>query len=131
MKPRSTSKTSRPSQGDSSDSTFSQGTDIASVVRSLVTDYAEPARILELYYWSQEPGLPELIRALMALPPAQRAALQSFFAMISDPNFVSATIDPAGGLTLFSPDVAEALAATRNARQKVRHLASSRRSQPG
>ena len=87
--------------------------DISSIVRTLMTEHADPARVLELYYWCQEPGLVDAIRALVALPKKSRAALQAFLVMVENPRLVSATVDQFGRLTLFSPQVAETVALLR------------------
>ena len=52
--------------------------EIWEVVRTLVLGCADHNRVLELFYWSQEPGLLETARALLALPDRSRSTLQSF-----------------------------------------------------
>lgn len=69
-----------------------------------------PQRVAELHYWSQEPGLLETIRAIVAMPPASRAALATFLDIAGDPQSVAATVDGHGNLTFTSPNIAEALA---------------------
>jgi hypothetical protein len=73
----------------------------------------DPARVMEFYYWSQEPGLLEIIRAIAAMPPATREALESFIAIGADPNSVVATWASSGRLTLESRGVGEALTVVR------------------
>jgi hypothetical protein len=51
----------------------------------------DPARVIEMAYLSQEPGLMEIIRAIACLPVATRAALQAFLSAVPDPGQVSAT----------------------------------------
>jgi hypothetical protein len=48
------------------------------------------ARVIEMAYLSQEPGLMEIIRAIACLPVATRAALQAFLSAVPDPGQVSA-----------------------------------------
>ena len=38
------------------------GTDLGDVVQSLIAEAGNSARLLECYYWNQEPGLLEMIR---------------------------------------------------------------------
>ncbi len=66
--------------------------------------------MLELYYWSKEPGLLDIIRGIAAMPEQARAALESFVAMASEPKSVSATLDARGVLQLSSSDVARTVA---------------------
>ncbi len=44
-------------------------------VVSRIVGRCDPARLMELYYWSQEPGLLEIIRAVSAMPQATRAGV--------------------------------------------------------
>ena len=92
--------------------------DLDTIIRFLMTEYADPARVLELYYWSLEPGLLDIIRGVMALPKQPRAAVQAFLAMAPNPKLVDSKIDNFGRLTLFSPQVAETLATVRDALQR-------------
>lgn len=62
------------------------------------------ARLLELYYWSQEPWLLEIIRAVAGTNDAAREALQSFFALGGDPQHVNVTWASTGKLYLESLD---------------------------
>jgi hypothetical protein len=50
----------------------------------------DPARVIELAYLSQEPGLLEIIRAIACLPVATRAVLQAFLSAAPDVGQVSA-----------------------------------------
>jgi hypothetical protein len=68
------------------------------------------ARLRELYYWSCEPGFLEVVRTLAAMPENARAGLEAFVSMAHDPSTITATLDPAGRLTLASPQVAETIA---------------------
>jgi hypothetical protein len=71
---------------------------------------ASPERVVELYYWSQEPELLATIRAIVAMPPSSQAALATFLEIAGDPQSVAAKVDGRGNLTLTSPCIAEALA---------------------
>ena len=48
-------------------------------VVSQIVSRCDHARLVELYYWSQEPGLLEIIRAIAGMPESGREALESFF----------------------------------------------------
>ncbi len=62
------------------------------VIRTLVLGNADHNRILELYYWSLEPELLEMVRAYLALPPKVQTALASYLARSRARN-VSAKLD--------------------------------------
>ena len=70
---------------------------------------SDPERIVELYYYCQEPDLLRIIRAISAMPEASRDALASFFALVTDPQSVSATWESSGRLSLESPHLLEAI----------------------
>ena len=70
---------------------------------------------MEIYYWSQEPGLSNVIRAYMSLPKRTRSVLGAFWRMAENPRLVSATIDERGRLALFSPEIVDTLAVVRKA----------------
>lgn len=84
------------------------------VLRRLIRHVRSPAKIIELYYWSQEPGLREFMRSVVAMAPESRAPLQAFFAMESEPDHIEVFVDPSGRLTLTSPQVQESLAILAN-----------------
>ena len=56
----------------------------------LAPESSEPARAIELAYWSEEPGLLEVIRAVACLRPETRTALLTFLAKASDARRISA-----------------------------------------
>jgi hypothetical protein len=78
-------------------------------VVSRIVAKCDPARLMEIYYWSREPGLLEIIRAIAAMPEPGRQALESFFALGGDPETVVATWEESGRLTLQSNNLGEAL----------------------
>ena len=51
---------------------------------------SEPARAIEMAYWSDEPGLLEIIRAVACLRPETRMALLAFLSNASDARRISA-----------------------------------------
>jgi len=73
----------------------------------------DPGRVMELYYWSKEPGLLDIMRAIGAMPEASREALESFFALVGDPQSVAATWESSGRLALESRNLGETLAVAR------------------
>jgi hypothetical protein len=81
----------------------------ADLLKAVITNSGDPARILELYYWSREPGLLEMIRAIVAMRPSSVAALEAFLAMTPDRHSIVATLEGTGRLTLDSPQVAQAI----------------------
>lgn len=83
--------------------------DIATLVQNLIAQTGDSRRILECYYWSQEPGLLELVRAFLAMPPEAQVALRTFMAAAVVRNSITASIDASGALTLRSPEAASLL----------------------
>jgi len=67
-----------------------------------------PSRLFELYYWTQEPHLLALMRGLANLPPASRAALESFFRFAGDRSTVTARLGLKGELILEARHMEEA-----------------------
>ena len=84
--------------------------DLASIVQKLIVEAGNGQRILECYYWSQEPGLLELIRAFLAMPFEAQTALRTFLAAAVVRSSISVSIDASGSLTLRSPEAASLLA---------------------
>jgi hypothetical protein len=78
-------------------------------VMSQIVAKCDPARLMELYYWCQEPGLLEITRAIAAMPESAREALESFFALGGDPQSVSASWEMDGRLLLESNNLEQAL----------------------
>jgi hypothetical protein len=68
------------------------------------------SHVLELEYWSREPGVLEIVRALIAMPEHTRAAVEAFCAMVHEPAAVAAELDSAGRLTLTSAQMGRSLA---------------------
>jgi hypothetical protein len=67
-----------------------------------------PSRLFELYYWTQEAHLLALMRGLANLPPASRAALESFFRFAGDRATVTARLGLKGELILEARHTKEA-----------------------
>ena len=80
------------------------------LMRTLVAGCDKPAAALEVYYWSKEPGLIEIVRAIAMMPEDTRAAIEAFVALAHDPRTVTAGLDPRGVLTLASVQAAKTVA---------------------
>ena len=78
------------------------------VVNQIVAK-CDPARLMEIYYWSEEPGLLEIIRAVAGLSETARESLESFFALGGDPQSIIASWETDGRLTLESNNLGRAL----------------------
>ena len=83
--------------------------DLVAVVQNLVAQAGNSAQMLECYYWTQEPGLLELIRAFLAMPVEAQTTLRTFFAAAVVRSSITASVDAAGTLTLRSPEAATLL----------------------
>jgi len=82
----------------------------ARLLRTLAACDGNPADMLELYYWSKEPGFTQLIRAIVTMPEHTRAALETFIALARDSKSVTAALDPRGVLTLCSAEASRSAA---------------------
>jgi hypothetical protein len=80
------------------------------LIRTLLAACDDPAVALELLYWSREPGLVEVIRAVATMPEETRAAVEAFVGLARDPRTVSATLGQNGVLTLQSREVTKTVA---------------------
>ena len=85
------------------------------LVRALVAGCGSPAQVLELYYWSKEPGLIDVIRAIVAMPEETRATLEAFMAISRDAKSVVATLDRRGVLSLTSANAMKTVALAEHA----------------
>ena len=84
--------------------------DLADVVQSLIAQASNNARLLECYYWAQESGLLEMIRAFLAMPVEAQTVLRAFFVAAVVPRSITTSLDATGALTLRSPEAAAVLA---------------------
>jgi len=82
------------------------------LIQTLVSGRVPASRILELFYWSQEPGALEMLRIFLGLSAQDSAALLRFF-QAAEPSSVAISANEAGELVL-SP-------AARPPRQAVTH----------
>lgn len=80
------------------------------LIRMLMTGGGKASSVLELYYWSREPGMIEIMRGIVAMPEETRGALEAFLALSRDPKTIRANISQAGVLMLAAPEAAQAVA---------------------
>jgi hypothetical protein len=73
------------------------------VIKTLAFGEPEASRLLELYYWTREPGMLELIRAFLDLPERTQRGLSDFLLNIKPQTIVS-SIDQQGRLVLSQSD---------------------------
>lgn len=69
------------------------------VVKTLVNGGASTSRLLELYYWTREPGMVELIRAYLDLPDHAQRGLRDFL-LNGWPQSIRSSFDTQGRLVL-------------------------------
>jgi hypothetical protein len=83
---------------------------LAGLLKRIVEECPHPARLIELYYWSSEHELADVMRQYIALSPDVRAALHGFLMLVKDaPSSVTVQIAANGEMT-FSAPAAEELA---------------------
>jgi hypothetical protein len=82
------------------------------LVGLIIRDCGNAAKVLEMYYWSQQSSFLEAARALSGLDLRTRSILQSFLTM-GNPSMISAAVGEFGDVHLQSGDV-------RNAMHKLR-----------
>lgn len=69
------------------------------LVQTLVSGRVPASRILELFYWSQEPGALEMLRIFLGLSGEDSAALLRFFES-AEPSSVAISANDGGQLIL-------------------------------
>jgi hypothetical protein len=81
---------------------------LTGLLKRIVEECAHPARLIELYYWSAEHELAEVMRQYIALPPEVREALHAFLLLVKDePASVTVRIADNGELAFSAPAAAE------------------------
>lgn len=80
------------------------------LIRTLVHNCKSPSELLELHYWSKEPGLLEIIRGIAAMPDQARGAIETFIALARESKSVEASLDGGGVLRLSSSSAARSAA---------------------
>ncbi len=69
------------------------------VIKALVAGETDASRLLELYYWTREPGIVELIRAYLDLPERTQRGLGNYL-LNSRPQSIMSSFDAQGRLLL-------------------------------
>jgi hypothetical protein len=78
------------------------------VLKRIVEDCPHPGRLVELYYWSVEHELADVMRQYVALSAEVRAALHAFLLLVKDaPGSVTVRIADNGELAFSAPAAAE------------------------
>jgi hypothetical protein len=95
--------------------------DIWELIQALVLGRVPAGRILELFYWGQQPGALEMVRAFLDLPPKNRAMMSAFLS-VTGPKSISVEVDRSGRLILSSPDVTEAASILREAERATTEM---------
>jgi hypothetical protein len=72
------------------------------VIKTLVNGGTDSSRLLELYYWSQEPGIVELVRAYLEMNERTRLTVGNFM-LSAHPQSIVAALDSEGRLVLSRP----------------------------
>jgi hypothetical protein len=77
---------------------------LSGLLKRLLEECPHPARLIELYYWSAEHELAEVMRQYVGLAADVRAAFHAFLMLVKDdPGSVSVRIDTNGELTFSCP----------------------------
>ncbi len=85
-----------------------QQNDLLELLQRIIADCQHPARLLELYYWSAEPELAEVMRQYIALSDEARIALHAFLKQAGgDAGSVLVRITPEGEMVISLPEAAE------------------------
>lgn len=88
----------------------SQQSDMDRLLDQLARECRNPARVVELFYWSQEPDLAEIMRQIIALPDQAKSTLHAFFRLAEgDLRSVAVSVNASGDLTLSCPTVGHLL----------------------
>jgi hypothetical protein len=81
---------------------------VAGVLKRIVEECPHPGRLIELYYWSTEHELADVMRQYIALSSEVRAALHAFLLLVKDaPGSVKVRIAANGELAFSAPAAAE------------------------
>src|SRR5256885_15203416 len=88
----------------------SHSSGLVQLINRLASSCENPAHVLELLYWSQEPELAEIMRSVVAMPDETKSALHAFFRLAEgDLKSMSVAMNADGDLTLSSSIVTDLL----------------------
>lgn len=76
------------------------------LIKTLINGGADTTRLLELYYWTREPGIVELIRAYLDLPERTQRSLSTYL-LNGRPKTIVGSFDQQGRLVLARSPVPE------------------------
>lgn len=76
-----------------------RGSEAIELIKTLANGSADTSRLLELYYWTREPGIVELIRAYLDMPERTQRSLSTFL-LNGRPGSISSAFDQQGRLVL-------------------------------
>ena len=107
---------SRPSRTANAPNDQTAEPELDRLIEHIFRQLDSPARVMELYYWSREPQLLEIIRSIIAMPEQTREKLEAFLSMAGDAETIAASIDDTGRLSLTSSHVVDALDLIREER---------------
>lgn len=86
--------------GDGFDDADNRHSDeVREVIKTIINGGTDTSRLLELYYWTREPGIIELIRAYLDLPERTQRTLSTYL-LNGRPKAVVGSFDPQGRLIL-------------------------------
>ena len=83
-----------------------RGNEVRDVIKTILNGGADTSRLLELYYWTREPGIIELIRAYLDLPEHTQRS-RSTFLLNGRPKTVAGAFDAQARLILSRSSNAE------------------------
>jgi hypothetical protein len=75
---------------------------VEDILQALIAHECDAGRLTEICHLARQPGLLEIVRAIVAMPEGPRAALEAFLAASSEREPISADWDTAGRLILNS-----------------------------
>lgn len=76
-----------------------KSTEMGELIRKVMSSRVPASRVLELLYWSQEPGALEMLRSVLALPAEDSSRLLAFLAF-AEPSSVSVRTEDTGRLVI-------------------------------
>jgi hypothetical protein len=80
--------------------------EVREVIKTIINGGTDTSRLLELYYWTREPGIIELIRAYLDLPERTQRCLSTYL-LNGRPKAIAGSFDPQGRLILARASPAE------------------------
>lgn len=88
------------------DDNHERNNQVRDVIKTIINGGTDTSRLLELYYWTREPGIIELIRAYLDLPERTQRSLSTYL-LNGRPQSIVSSFDPQGRLILARSSAAE------------------------